>query len=1405
MKKTFKFLTCLFVAILCFGQVWATDYTLSASSATKNDAADPKSHDWTFSTQTFALSPQHGGVGQTGYGEYIKFSKNKTYTITLPTGFALTNINIKGYTNANGATNGEIIEVNGTTQSSKTFPAKDDSNLASATQITTGYDFAISQTGSTVTFKTANTNQICVLITISGTPACSAPTSPAISGKTSYTAGENISLTASATGATSATFTWYKGATWDAASATSSIGTGATFTKNSCEEGDAGTYWCNISNGTGCEVQVSQAITVAAATTTYKVTLVPAGGTISDATGWTLNAGNYEKEIPDGAELTLPTFTKANRTFKTWRNAVPADVTSPITVTGDVTLTAVWAVTFENVLYSWESDGTVSETGGTATSTTNGGSSFDNAQLNVSQGDYHCIQLNGKNDYSTNYVQITLSGEEKVKAGDKIRYTGFYKHTDTKNAAPTMRALDGTTIFQGSNLPNINSASPRVDTHTVPDGINTATVQLTRYQTQSSSFLTKLQIIRETLVEEANLRTVTFNYNDGGATASTTVEVASGSTVAEPADPTWAHHRFNEWQLSGSAYDFSTPVTSNITLTADWTQLYTVTYAKGAEDATGTAPTQDELAAGEKFDVAANTFTYAGHNFSTWNDGSNDYDPGDEYTMGSANVTLTAQWVEGATEYAITKGSLTNGDITINPASQEAGEDVTITVTPATGYVLSGSITVTGDVSGNAVTATDNGDGTWTFEMPAEDVTVSATFATAHTLSYNKNGGSGDAMDNTVGAGSITLRKNSYTKDDYVFIGWATSSDNAAASTVAYLDGASYSLSADAELFAVWSPESYSFTPKTVESDEAINDGATVVTSAGGTMVNNSETDDRLVYTAQGLAFKSSGKCKVTVTIDGVIKEGTVFTATFAAFGDGAGRGVKLNINNSDKATWTWNPAANLEEKTFQWKVPASDSSIGLNEFKLVRSANVYLKSLTVTNTAEPTADLPAADLAYDPTSVSLTVGGTFTPATLTYATGFDGLAAVTYESSNTNLAIVNAAGEVSLVADATGTATITATFAGNDNYLAGSASYTITVNKAGDDLSGTWTLASAVAAGDQIIIGATKNSDTYAMGKQNSDNRAAVASTLDGTTLTPGAATKVLTLVDAGDGKFAIKTSDDKYLTSATSGTSNNLLEATDYDLDNAKWTISIDGGGVASIVAAAGNKTIMQYNNGSKIFSCYGSASQTDVNIYKKTAQPDPDYTEVRNGLTAGWYYTMCLEKAVTAVRGGSIWRVLSKAQNGSDVILEEVTGDLDAGRPYIFYATAATLEVVYTGDAVGAPVTAGNNGLVGSFSQELIEQSPNNYILYNNALYYVNSDNVYVGANRAYLDMEGVPDYSTQQEGNAPRRRVTMTVHSKDVATDVDAINSSEKPMKLMIDGQLFILRGEKMYDATGRLVK
>ena len=78
-----------------------------------------------------------------------------------------------------------------------------------------------------------------------------------------------------------------------------------------------------------------------------------------------------------------------------------------------------------------------------------------------------------------------------------------------------------------------------------------------------------------------------------------------------------------------------------------------------------------------------------------------------------------------------------------------------------------------------------------------------------------------------------------------------------------------------------------------------------------------------------------------------------------------------------------------------------------------------------------------------------------------------------------------------------------------------------------------------------------------------------------------------------------------------------------------------------------------------------------------------------------------------------------------------------------------------------------------------------------------------------NRAYIVMSDVPtyaDYQAAQTSNpAPRRRVTLGKDAEQVVTGVENLNASEQPVKLLINGQIFILRGEKLFDVTGKLVK
>lgn len=78
--------------------------------------------------------------------------------------------------------------------------------------------------------------------------------------------------------------------------------------------------------------------------------------------------------------------------------------------------------------------------------------------------------------------------------------------------------------------------------------------------------------------------------------------------------------------------------------------------------------------------------------------------------------------------YAVTVPDKTeNGSLSVTPKNAKKGSDVTITATPNKGCEV--DEIVAKDANGNKLTLKDNGDGTYTFTMPASKVTVTATFA----------------------------------------------------------------------------------------------------------------------------------------------------------------------------------------------------------------------------------------------------------------------------------------------------------------------------------------------------------------------------------------------------------------------------------------------------------------------------------------------------------------------------------------------------------------------------------------------------------------------------------------------------------------------------------------------------
>ena len=206
--------------------------------------------------------------------------------------------------------------------------------------------------------------------------------------------------------------------------------------------------------------------------------------------------------------------------------------------------------------------------------------------------------------------------------------------------------------------------------------------------------------------------------------------------------------------------------------------------------------------------------------------------------------------------------------------------------------------------------------------------------------------------------------------------------------------------------------------------------------------------------------------------------------------------------------------------------------------------------------------------------------------------------------------------------------------------------------------------------------------------------------------------------------------------------------------------------------------------------------------VRLVKKVT---PDYTrEVR----PGYYGTICLQNGGQMI-GASLFELYyyNEAQ-GLLYMVGEADATMEAGNPYVFLpnerATNNTLYVFYDETTATAKTVNGLVGYLGDENKQL-EGNGTNYILQDNKIKKVvggNNSNVFVTKNRAYIELGSV---DKNEPAPVPGRRLVAIGQAPQVATGMESVDASAQPVKMIINGQLFILRGEKMYDAQGKLVK
>lgn len=101
-----------------------------------------------------------------------------------------------------------------------------------------------------------------------------------------------------------------------------------------------------------------------------------------------------------------------------------------------------------------------------------------------------------------------------------------------------------------------------------------------------------------------NQYTVAFDAAGGATVPPQTVDY--GTPATPPANPTWAGHTFAGWYQGGTAWDFSTPVTADLALTAHWSTIPVIPVPPAGGSAPVTAIT------------TASTLPATGSNLGAW-------------------------------------------------------------------------------------------------------------------------------------------------------------------------------------------------------------------------------------------------------------------------------------------------------------------------------------------------------------------------------------------------------------------------------------------------------------------------------------------------------------------------------------------------------------------------------------------------------------------------------------------------------------------------------------------------------------------------------------------------------------------------------------------------------------------
>lgn len=377
--------------------------------------------------------------------------------------------------------------------------------------------------------------------------------------------------------------------------------------------------------------------------------------------------------------------------------------------------------------------------------------------------------------------------------------------------------------------------------------------------------------------------------------------------------------------------------------------------------------------------------------------------------------------------------------------------------------------------------------------------------------------------------------------------------------------------------------------------------------------------------------------------------------------------------------------------------------------YNSTKQLNVILQE----DIAVKTADKTQATLTFDSDAYSVNVGESLTVKATTNSS-----ASVVYSSSDKTIATVDEnTGEVQ-AGNKVGTVTITATVTENDEYTGATATCTMNVV----DPSALPEAKALVAEDKEGILHAMKNE----LG--NTRLNAMEVYSLNGKIIDEGKA-DIKWYIDIDNG--TIQNIDGMYVVFEDANDSDIKLSSKKgnswyYKSEDGSWnTKETDG-------------RFLGYNEQITAFRTYSSSTYP-----KAVAMPIVD-GYIRS-TTSGDYGTICLPYAVAAedMAGAEFFSIAGKVMKGEEpqsIVLNQVT-TLEAGVPYIFSATSDKLIAAYSGKAVAVAEEA--NGLIGSFEGQDVAEGM--YLISAQNKVQLCGKSCKISGNRAYIDMNEVPEYS------------------------------------------------------------